>query len=563
MKATTPLFLVPLLATAAVAQTAGGGFDKRYSWYGINSGDIMGASLANVGDVDGDGYDDVAAGAPGLDGPGGQNTPNYGRLQVFNGVDGGLIYEYMGSADWQNLGLAVCGLGDVNGDGRDDFAYADDLANGEVFVKSGLTGGTLFSVAAPATAVRFGEKLENAGDYNNDGINDLFVAASSSDFGGVSNCGAAYVLSGANGAILLTLGGSHINGNFGQAIACPGDVDGDGVIDFAVTATGDSVAGMTKPGAAYLFSGATGSIIHTWPGDEDYNLYGWSIGNAGDLDGDGNNDIMVGHIFYDSPQNGRVGRVDFYSTSSGALLRQIEGQEYWEDVGSDVSLIGDIDEDGVADHLIGADGRAYGGRAYVHSGASGDLIYVCESDGWSHYFGTEVCGVGDLDQDGREEFMVGATSAWLNGPTPGAAYLYEFKDFLSVNTSTLSASAGGTIELNMNFPDDWLYGGGEYAVVATGSGIGYSQMFGLPNPLVQDAVFAMCASDNYPPMFQNPRGSLDSNGDAQATIVFAPGQASGMIGQTFHLSCAWYEVASWGDWVFHAFSRPVAVTVTP
>ncbi len=548
-----------------MAQTAGGGFDKRFSWYGINSGDIMGASLANVGDIDGDGFDDVAAGAPGLDGPNGSSTPNYGRLTVYSGVDGGLIYEYMGSSDWENVGTSVCGMGDVNGDGRDDFAYGSDLNSGMVYVQSGATGANLLTISAPATANRFGEEIENAGDYNNDGINDLLVAASSSDFGGISNSGAAYVISGANGSVLLALGGTTVNENFGQAIACPGDVDGDGTLDFAITSTGATVGGMTKPGAAFLFSGATGTAIFTWPGDEDYNLYGWSIASAGDINGDATTDIMVGHIFYDSPQNIRVGRVDFYSGSNGALLRQIAGEEYWEDVGSDVSLIGDIDQDGVQDHLIGADGRAHGGRAYLHSGATGNLIYVCESDGYSHDFGTQVCGVGDLDQDGREEFMVGATSAWLNGPTPGAAYLYEFQDFLSANTNTLSASAGGTIELNMNFPDDWLHqpGTAQYAVLATGSGIGYSQVFGLPNPLVQDSIFALCAADNYPSMFQDPRGYLDANGDALATINFAPGQASSMIGQTFHLSCAWYEVPSWGEFLFHAFSRPVAVRVMP
>ncbi len=565
MTTRTSLLLIPLLAAPAMAQTAGGGFDKRYSWYGINSGDIMGSSLANVGDIDGDGYDDVAAGAPGLDGPNGANTPNYGRLQVFNGVDGGLIYEFSGNSDWQNVGTAVCGLGDINGDGRDDFAYSDMLNDGRVLVKSGANSATLLTLNAPAGADRFGESVENAGDYNGDGVNDLLIAAPSSDYAGISNCGVVYVYSGAGGSLLLTLPGSEVNENFGRAIASPGDVNGDGTPDYAVTATGTSAAGMTRSGAAFLFSGATGSPIYIWPGDEDYNLYGWSVGSAGDMNSDGTADIMVGHIFYDSPQNGRVGRVDFYSGANGALLRQISGVEYWEDLGSDVALIGDIDQDGVNDHLLGADGRAYGGRAYVHSGASGDLIYACESDGYSHYFGTEVCGVGDLDQDGREEFMVGATSAWLNGPTPGAAYLYEFQDFLSANTSTLSAAAGGTIELNMNFPDDWLFhpGSTQYAVLATGSGIGYSQVFGLPNPLVQDSVFAMCAADNYPPMFQDPRGYLDANGDALATINFAPGQAAGMIGQTFHLSCAWFEVASWGDFLFHCFSRPVAVTVTP
>ena len=561
----TALLLLPIFAVPLAAQTAGGGFDKRFSWYGIHSGDIMGAACANVGDVDGDGYDDVAAGAPGLDGPGGNNTPNYGRLQVFSGVDGGLIYEYMGSSDWENVGGAITGLGDVNGDGRDDFAYSSDLGDGTVYIKSGASGGNLLSISAPANSGSFGDSIENAGDYNGDGINDLFVSAPNSNLSGVSNSGSAFVISGATGSVLLTLNGLEVNGNFGQDIACPGDVNGDGTIDFSITATGDSLAGMTRPGAAYLFSGATGTPIYSWPGDSDYNLYGWSIGNAGDINSDGVADIMVGHIFYDSPQNNRVGRVDFYSGADGSLLRQIAGSEYWEDLGSDVSLIGDMDNDGVNDHLLGADGRAYGGRAYIHSGASGDLLYACESDGYSHYFGTTVCGVGDLNQNGRDEFMVGATSAWLNGPTPGAAYLYEFRDFLSANTNTLSAASGGVIELDMNFPDDWLFhpGSTRYAVLATASGLGYSQVFGLPNPLVQDSIFARTAGDNYTPHFQNPRGNLDLNGDAVSTIIFGPGQASSMIGQTFHLSCAWYEIASWGDFMFHAFSRPVAVTIIP
>jgi len=153
---TSLLLLIPVLTAPAMAQTAGGGFDKRFSWYGINSGDIMGASLANVGDIDGDGFDDVAAGAPGLDGPNGSSTPNYGRLTVYSGVDGGLIYEYMGSSDWENVGTSVCGMGDVNGDGRDDFAYGSDLNSGMVYVQSGATGANLLTISAPATANRFG-----------------------------------------------------------------------------------------------------------------------------------------------------------------------------------------------------------------------------------------------------------------------------------------------------------------------------------------------------------------------------------------------------------------------
>lgn len=97
-----------------MSQVAGGGFDKRHAWYGVAGGDLMGHAVAGLGDIDGDGWNDVILGIPGADGPSGPLSPNYGKAQVRSGRTGGLIYQYSGSANFDKVGTGVCDMGDAN-----------------------------------------------------------------------------------------------------------------------------------------------------------------------------------------------------------------------------------------------------------------------------------------------------------------------------------------------------------------------------------------------------------------------------------------------------------------
>ena len=165
-------------------------------FWGDNSQDHLGSRVAGVGDVDNDGVPDFAAGASGDDG----NGDAAGAAKVFSGATGALIYEFLGESLGDQLGNAVTGAGDVNGDGHPDIGVGAIRAayqgsqSGRAYVFSGLDGSILLRFDGAAVSDFLGGTLSGVGDVNDDGKDDLIVGATGSDLGG-SSSGAAYVLS--------------------------------------------------------------------------------------------------------------------------------------------------------------------------------------------------------------------------------------------------------------------------------------------------------------------------------------------------------------------------------
>lgn len=562
MKIHPLFFCTTILATQAIGQQVGGGFDKERLWRGNASGDLMGFSLANVGDLNGDGIADIASGSPGVDGPG---LNNFGRLIVSSGADGSLIHQFDGSNEWEKLGQEVAACGDLDLDGVPDFAYSTSLLGGAVHFISGATGTTIRTVSSPNGDGTFGFCMDSAGDVNGDGFADLFVSDPDTSTQGFTMNGALYLLSGADGSLLYSVDGPDDSASFGEDLDCLGDIDGDGISEVICNAIGAEANGTDNLGVVFVLSGADGSTLHEVPGDPVFAFYGWSVSGAGDFTGDGVPDFMVGDIFHDSPYQTRVGRVDFFSGADGSLVRQLEAKDFWSDLGKELSTCGDLDDDGVIDHALGAAGNAYGGRVYIHSGATGALLTILESEGYQNDFGATLEDAGDLDGDGAPELLVGAHRASNLGASAGAAYLYEFRPFLSLSTQTISAASGGTVVLDIDFPNDWSLQPNQmqYAVLATGAGLGSSELFGYAMPLAKDGLFQRTLAGNYHPAFQNPRGLLDPNGDATANVHFAAGQATALIGHTFHLCAARFEITTWEELTFRGYSRGLPVTIVP
>ena len=219
---------------------------------------------------------------------------------------------------------------------------------------------------------RFGESLAGGFDLDGDGVPDALVGIPGVDTGVGVEGGRAAVYSGATGALLVSLTGFTIGGQYGFSADVLGDVSGDGSIDFVVGGPTDSVNGMTL-GTAKVASGAGGFPFATQNGEAPGHDFGWSVSSAGDVNGDGTNDYIVG-----------APRADFAGNRSGS--------------------------------------------AYVFCGATHDRIYRFDGAGSFHRFGVSVADAGDFDGDGRDDVIVGASQARINGSTTGAAYVYSGLD---------------------------------------------------------------------------------------------------------------------------------------
>ena len=143
-----------------------------------------------------------------------------------------------------------------------------------------------------------GVSVSGAGDVNRDGFADLICGAY-----GYGWVGAAYVFSGVDGSILYTFVGDSTNDYFGYSVSGAEDVNGDGFPDFIVGAFGADINGKNS-GRARVFSGLDGSVLYTFDGDSKFDNFGWSVSGAGDVNGDGFGDLIVGAPFDGKQERG-------------------------------------------------------------------------------------------------------------------------------------------------------------------------------------------------------------------------------------------------------------------
>jgi hypothetical protein len=367
-------------------------------------------------DVDGDGHADVAAGARfELQ----QKTLQNGSAGVWSGATGTELRLWHGEFPDGLFGHWVLPVPDIDGDGRADLvisaptARVDGVLKGVLVARSPKSGAELWRRAGTTTE-NFGWDLSLAGDQDGDGRVDLFVGAPSLDAGRV------YLVSGKDGDIVRTYAPPRDVRSFGWFVARLPDLDGDRRDDLAVGAPLRADVDGKPSGGAWIISSATGNPIRDWSGTGPLCGFGEIVATTGDLDGDGTSDVAVAAPRTNDHTRSLPGEVHVFSGATGAEIRKWTGNQPGELFGRMTVDAGDVDGDGVDDVAIGApwhrrDDAARTGRVEIRSGTSGALLSELVGDEADCWFGWHMRRAPDPEGKGRPALLVGSLRHPVDG----------------------------------------------------------------------------------------------------------------------------------------------------
>ncbi|HBA38540.1 MAG TPA: hypothetical protein DCZ05_01995, partial [Deltaproteobacteria bacterium] len=374
-------------------------------------------------------------------------------------ASGSVVFSHPNPQAGAEFGSSMAFVGDINGDGVPDLLVGapkqdvgGNIDQGQAYLLSGATGALLRTLdnPFPQPGAKFGAAVASAGDFDNDGKNDLLIGAPEQDvglcqIGDTTGCsvGQAFVFSSATGALLRTLSHPipHSSSFFGSAVASIGDINGDSIPDFVVGVPGNGL-GVFVASYVFVFSGADGSVLLTLNDpnsleveDERGSTFGSVVVSLDDVNGDGKPDILVGDGQQDAGGNIDQGQVHIFSGATGALIRTINHPNPQAEAffGASAVLIADISGDGVGDIMVGAPRQDVGanpdqGRVYVFNGVTGGLLLTLNDPApqFAANFGYAVAGMGDLNGDTIPDLLVGAPGQTADGNSgQGQAFIFS------------------------------------------------------------------------------------------------------------------------------------------
>ncbi len=459
-----PVLIDPLV-TAPSWTSSGEELEKAY----------FGWSVASAGDVNGDGFDDVIVGAPGAIGfatdPETDLLSRRGRAYIFLGSPTGVSTDFAwvtegdGNAE-TNYGRSVASAGDVNGDGFDDVIVgAPDFLSptaggnfggalaGKAYLFLGGPGGPdttpdWTSIGDDQSLAGFGSTVASAGDVNGDGFDDVIIGAPAFNAQGAAPAmGKAYDFHGASSGLgtspawTSSVDAVELAG-FGSSVASAGDVDGDGFDDVIIGAEFFDAPGPDRgfnTGKAYVYRGSAAGLATSavWtaqaPGTPSPARFGISVDSAGDVNGDGFDDIAVGASAENTSLEAKV--FVYHGSPAGPSVAPS-----WTVVGGPLSAfghsvagVGDVESDGFDDLLVGdptfVTGGIQAGAAFLYAGSPSGLTLtdIWSSSGDTEFaseFGTSVAGAGDVNGDGFADAIVGAPT-FARSNHMGKAYVFH------------------------------------------------------------------------------------------------------------------------------------------
>jgi hypothetical protein len=466
--------------------------------------------------VNGDGYDDILISAVYDE----ESATDAGQTYLILGKPSGWKMDvnlsfadasFLGENPNDRSGLSVAGAGDVNGDGFDDIligAYWNDEGGsdaGQAYLIFGKASGWVRDMNLSLSDASFwgeeeeeqaGYSVAGAGDVNADGYDDIIIGARYDSENGLES-GEAYLVLGKSSGWTNDINLSSADASFrgedgsdvaGTTVAGVGDVNGDGFDDILIGASGDEEGGGTSCGQTYLIFGKSSGWAHnidlsnadaSFQGEDTFDYSSYSIDGAGDVNGDGFDDILIGA--YADEEAGAINQGQTYiifgkssgwdmDTSLNDSDASFWGEFINDNSGSSVAGVGDVNLDGYDDILIGAYGNdevpGDSGQAYlIHGKSSGWVMntYLNNSDAsfWAEdagdHFGFSVAGAGDVNGDGYPDLLMSARYDEEGGNKAGQTYLVFYESAPPAPRAfeaTLSRN-GDHINLTWKGPEFW------------------------------------------------------------------------------------------------------------
>ncbi len=507
---------------------------------GIDSNDFSGYSVSSAGDVNGDGFDDIIIGAYRANSFTGVTYVVFGQaggfepsleLSSLNGSNG---FNINGIQTGDDSGASVSGAGDVNGDGFDDLIVGalsavprGNTYAGESYVVFGKAGGfgpslelrsldgsNGFVIEGIDISDYSGVSVSSAGDVNGDGFDDIIIGGLGADPGGNALAGESYVVYGKAGGFVASMELSSLNGSngfvmngidvrdyAGISVSSAGDVNGDGFDDLIIGASGADPGGKDFAGESYVvygraggfgavlelssLNGSNGFVINGIDSD-DYS--GRSVSGAGDVNGDGFDDLIIAAYRADSSGRAEAGESYLVFGKAGGFgasleLSSLDGNNGFNINGIDtndysgrsVSIAGDVNGDGFDDLIIGAylagpGGRSGAGESYLVFGKAGGFgasLELSSLDGSNGFVingidsldtsGTSVSSAGDVNGDGFDDLIIGAPRADPDGRSgAGESYVVFGENFTgglqnqTVTFDPIGAATYGTDRITLS-----------------------------------------------------------------------------------------------------------------